>query len=226
MDIYKFQMPNEFEVAPTTFVEGFVLDSITKAPIETYIQTNLRGRVQTDKNGRFFFCLPAEKNLSIVVQENDYFPHQSKRLIPQWDNKSLYPVTIYLQPRPKIIPLTDTIITPLLKDTIPVKIDPIFHTVYFDFNDFGIHPIATKQLDKLMASLNIAVYKKVTIFGYADTSGASDYNLDLSKRRAKNVAQYLRLNGFEAATLVIQGKGENNQFDTNRLNRRVEIRFE
>lgn len=226
MDIYKFQMPNEFEVAPTTFVEGFVKDSITKAPIETYIETNLRGRVKTDKNGRFFFCLPAEKNLSITVQQTDYFPHQSQRIIPQWDNKSLYPVTIYLQPIPKVVASTDTIITAVPKDTMLPKIDPIFHTVYFGFNDFGLPPSSTKQLDKLMASLDIAIYKQVSILGYSDTSGASDYNLDLSKKRAQNVAQYLKLNGFSTPTLVILGKGEDNQFDTKRLNRRVEIRFE
>jgi len=74
MDIYKFKMPNQFEVAPTTFVEGFVVDSLTQLPIETYIETNLRGKVKTDKNGRFFFCLPAEETLSIAIQETDYFP--------------------------------------------------------------------------------------------------------------------------------------------------------
>jgi len=77
-----------------------------------------------------------------------------------------------------------------------------------------------------MTSLDIAIYNKVTILGFADTSGASDYNLDLSKKRAQNVAQYLRLNGFDTDTLVVLGKGEDSQFDTNRLNRRVEIRFE
>ena len=226
MDIYKFQMPNQFEVAPTTFVEGFVKDSITKEPIETYIETNLRGQVKTDKNGRFFFCLPAEENLSITIQETDYFPHQSQRAIPKWDNKSLYPVTIYLQPISKIILPADTIIPSPPKDTITPKVVPVLHVVYFGFNDFGIPPLATKHLDKLMASLDISIYKKVTIHGYADTSGASGYNLDLSNKRAQNVAQYLKLNGFKTETLVILGKGEDNQFDTKQLNRRVEIRFE
>ena len=62
--------------------------------------------------------------------------------------------------------------------------------------------------------------------GYADTNGASDYNLDLSKKRAKNVAKYLALLGINASEKIVIGKGENNQFDTNRLNRRVEVRLE
>ncbi len=226
MDIYKFQMPNQFEVAPTTFVEGFVKDSITQLPIETYLETNLRGKVKIDKNGRFFFCLPAEKTLSIAIQATDYFPYQSKSIIPKWDNKSLYSITIYLQPILKATIPTDTIIPSIPKDTLLPKVYPVFHTVYFGFNDFGLPPFATKQLDKLMASLDVSIYKKVTIYGYADTSGDSNYNLDLSKKRAANVAKYLRLNGIDTNLVITEGKGEDNQFDKKRLNRRVEIRFE
>ena len=226
MDIYKFQIPNQFEVAPTTFVEGVVLDSLTQLPIEIYIETNIRGKVKTDKNGRFFFCLPAEETLSIKIQETNYFPYQSKSIIPQWDNKTLFPITIYLQPKPTILIPSDTIVPYPLKDTILPVIDPIFHTVYFGFNDFGLLPFTTKQLDKLMASLDVSIYKKVRVFGYTDTIGNSDYNLDLSKKRADNVAKYLRLNGIDAKLLITEGKGEDNQFDEKRLNRRVEIRFE
>lgn len=226
MDIYKFQMPNEFEVAPTTFVEGFVKDSITQAPIEAYAETNFRGRVKTDKNGRFFFCLPAEKTLSISINKDDYFPYQNNIFIPMWDNKTLFPITIYLQP--KAIKETVEKITPspIKKDTNQILPSPILYTIYFGFNDFGIHPVATKRLDKLMASIDVTLFNKVTVLGYADTNGASDYNLDLSKKRAENVAKYLRLNGIDAAALITLGKGEDNQFDTKRLNRRVEIRLE
>lgn len=224
MDIYKFQMPNEFEVAPTTFVEGFVKDSITKLPIETYMETNLRGRVKTDKNGRFFFCLPAKKRLSINIHQDDYFPHQSSQHIPQWDNQSLYPINIYLQP--KSISSVDTLIKLIPKDSISPKVKPVFHTIYFRFNDFGISPEATKQLDQLVTALDLSIYQKVSIYGYADTIGASNYNLDLSKKRAQNVAQYLRLNGLTTTAVIVLGKGENNQYDKKRLNRRVEIQLE
>ena len=226
MDIYKFQMPNEFEVAPTTFVEGFVKDSVTQMPIETYMETNLRGRVKTDKNGRFFFCLPVEKTLSISINKADYFPYQSNTPIPIWDNKKLYPITIYLQSKPVKEASEIIVASSPPKDTIKIIPAPITHTVYFGFNDFGINPIATIRLDKLMASIDATLYNRVTVVGYADTNGASDYNLDLSKKRAANVTQYLRLNGMDAAALTTLGKGEDDQFDTKRLNRRVEIRLE
>lgn len=225
MDIYKFEIPNQFEVAPTTFVEGFVKDSLTKAPIETYIETSSRGRIKTDKNGRFFFCLPAEKNLSINIKKEGYFPHQNTTFIPEWENKSLFQINYYLRPIPMEVPKIDKPIPPP-KDTIQEVINPIFHTVYFEFNDFGLNPVATKMLDKLLVTFNHTNFKKVEVIGYADSSGTSDYNMDLSTKRAANVVKYLRLNGINSKEMITLGKGENNQFDTNRLNRRVEIRFQ
>jgi len=225
MDVYKFEMPNQFEVAPTTFVEGLIKDSLTNAPIETYLETSERGRIKTDKNGRFFFCLPAEINLSININQEGYFPYQNTTLIPTWDNKSLFQITYYLRPFP--VKISETIaLSPPPKDTLEKISTPILHTVYFDFNDFGLNPKATKILDKLFASFNQQSFTKVEVIGYADTSGSSDYNMDLSTKRAANVAKYLRLNGINSEEMITLGKGENNQFDSNRLNRRVEIRFQ
>lgn len=225
MDIYKFEMPNQFEVAPTTFVEGFVKDSITKEPIETYIETSVRGRIKTDKNGRFFFCLPASNNLSVNVNKTSYFPYQNTTFIPEWDNKELFQITYYLRPTP--IETTVTIEAPKPpKDTFQKIKTPILHTVYFGFNDFGLNPAATKILDKLFATFNELDFSKVEVIGYADASGSSDYNMDLSTRRAANVAKYLRLNGINSKEMITLGKGENSQFDSNLLNRRVEIRFQ
>ena len=225
MDIYKFEIPNQFEVAPTTFVEGFVKDSITKAPIETYIETSSRGRIKTDKNGRFFFCLPAENNLSINIDKEGFFPFQNTTFIPKWDNKSLFQIDYYLRPIPvETIEINETIIPS--KDTTLIAVKPIFHTVYFEFNDFGLNPAATKILDKLFTTFRHLNFSKVEVIGYADTSGSSNYNMDLSTKRAANVAKYLRLNGINSKEMITLGKGENNQFDTNRLNRRVEIRFQ
>ncbi len=225
MDIYKFEIPNQFEVAPTTFVEGFVKDSITEAPIETYLETSARGRIKTDKNGRFFFCLPAEKALSININKEGYFFYQNTTFIPQWNNKSLFQINYYLRPIPeKVVEEPEAMLLP--KDTLPITKPPIYHTVYFEFNDFGLNPTATKILDKLFATFNQLDFSKVEVIGYADTVGSSDYNMDLSTKRAANVAKYLRLNGINSKEMITLGKGENNQFDSNRLNRRVEVRFQ
>ena len=224
-DIYQFEIPNQFEVKPTTFVEGFVKDSITKAPLQVDLITNLRGNVKTDKNGRFFFCLPANQNLAIKIEKNNYLPKKIVKKIPEWDNQSLFPINIYLQPKPILPSIIPVVSTPKI-DTVTKTPKPVFIKVHFDFNDFGLNPTATKILDKLVSSIDESSFSKVEIIGFADTSGDSEYNLDLSKKRAANVAKYLNLNGISSKELIVLGIGEDNQFDKNRLNRRVEIRLQ
>lgn len=224
MDIYKFEMPNQFEVTPVTFLEGFVKDSITKTPLETVLQTNLRGPIKTDKNGRFFLCLSSEQLFSLTINQEGYFPYSHNSIIPKWDNKTLYQINLFLQPKLLTYPISEIHPSPLA-DTLKKVSVSIFHNVYFDFNGFGLNPMATKKLDQLFASLDQLVFDKVIILGYADRSGKSDYNLDLSKKRAANVAKYLRLNGVNSEEMLTFGKGEDHQFDTNQLNRRVEIQF-
>lgn len=226
MDIYKFQMPQQFEVAPTTFVEGFVKDSITLAPIQTIIETKERGRIETDKNGRFFFCLPSEKNLSIQIDKNGYLPFQNTTFIPKWENKNLYSIDLLLIPKSIPVATEQPIINPIIiKDTIESLLEPILHIVYFDFNEFGLNPEATKILDRLMVTLPNRQFSKVEVNGYSDVTGGWNYNLELSKRRAKNVARYLEINNINSKELVTLGEGEDSQFEKQQLNRRVEIRF-
>lgn len=69
----------------------------------------------------------------------------------------------------------------------------------------------------------------LTIVGHTDAVGTKDYNLDLSRRRAQAVADYLRGRNVNPARLTSDGKGESapiasNQSERGRqANRRVEI---
>lgn len=69
----------------------------------------------------------------------------------------------------------------------------------------------------------------VDVIGHADSDGAEDYNLDLSRRRAVSVAEALVRNGVLADRLYVEGYGETRPVATNATeegqaqNRRVEI---
>jgi outer membrane protein OmpA-like peptidoglycan-associated protein len=70
---------------------------------------------------------------------------------------------------------------------------------------------------------------RVDIIGHADTAGAPDYNLDLSERRAKHMAEVLRATGANDAQLRSRGVGitelrcSNKTAGTARWERRVEV---
>lgn len=69
----------------------------------------------------------------------------------------------------------------------------------------------------------------VEVAGHTDSSGPSDYNQELSERRAASVADYLVSRGIDRQRLITVGGGENYPIATNSTaagraqNRRVEL---
>jgi outer membrane protein OmpA-like peptidoglycan-associated protein len=101
--------------------------------------------------------------------------------------------------------------------------------VTFASNQSSINPGFNATLDDVAAVLNRYDQSVVDIIGHADSDGADDYNLDLSRRRASSVAQYLVNRGVLADRLYVDGKGESAPIASNATaegkaqNRRVEI---
>ncbi len=74
----------------------------------------------------------------------------------------------------------------------PVVISSEARTIYFEFDKANLTPESVVKLDSLVA--HISASKDITssgIAGYADSFGSSDYNMSLSKKRAKTVYDYL-----------------------------------
>jgi len=88
---------------------------------------------------------------------------------------------------------------------------------------------ANVHLDKLAAFLGKYPDRSVTIEGHTDSVGGSQYNQDLSLRRANTVGAYLTGQGVLPARISTLGKGEsdpvagNDSADGRQQNRRVEV---
>ena len=101
--------------------------------------------------------------------------------------------------------------------------------VSFATNQASIDPRFYATLDDVAAVLNRYDQSIVDIIGHADSDGAEDYNLDLSRRRASSVAQYLVSRNVLADRLYVDGRGESAPIASNAtaegkaMNRRVEI---
>ncbi|HHJ63341.1 MAG TPA: OmpA family protein [Aquifex aeolicus] len=94
-----------------------------------------------------------------------------------------------------------TFLTPQLKPP-PIVIrrieKPQVVEVYFDFDSAELKESEKRKL--------LQVKGKVKVEGYASPEGSSEYNLKLSERRARNVAEFLKKRGAEV--LEIKGLGE------------------
>jgi outer membrane protein OmpA-like peptidoglycan-associated protein len=98
----------------------------------------------------------------------------------------------------------------------------------FDFNSDIIRGEARTNLNSLAANLDKYQDRDLLVVGHTDAVGTSEYNEDLSIRRAEAAARYLRNQGVNE-TIETRGRGEyepvaSNDTDSGRAqNRRVEI---
>ena len=98
----------------------------------------------------------------------------------------------------------------------------------FDFDSDKVLPAAQTNLDNLAASLQKYKDSDLMIVGHTDSKGTDSYNQDLSVRRARSAAGYLRSHGV-TRNIQALGRGETEPVATNdtddgrQKNRRVEI---
>jgi outer membrane protein OmpA-like peptidoglycan-associated protein len=101
--------------------------------------------------------------------------------------------------------------------------------VTFASNQSSINTRFHATLDDVAGVLNRYDQSIVDIVGHADADGTDEYNLDLSRRRASSVAQYLVSRNVLADRIYVDGRGESAPIASNATaegkaqNRRVEI---
>jgi len=101
--------------------------------------------------------------------------------------------------------------------------------VTFETNSASLNSAFFEVLDSVALVLNEYKSTLVTVAGYTDSTGTSEYNQKLSERRATTVALYLNGKGVAKERLAAIGHGENSPVADNAKaegrakNRRVEI---
>lgn len=98
----------------------------------------------------------------------------------------------------------------LSNETIKDMINQGYVNVYFDFNSTQPSSSSVSGLDFLAKFLKANPSAKAEVIGYADEIGNTDYNKDLSHRRAQTVKTILAKSGIEASRMTIVGNGEDN----------------
>jgi outer membrane protein OmpA-like peptidoglycan-associated protein len=103
--------------------------------------------------------------------------------------------------------------------------------VTFAVDSTTITPTFQAALDQVAQSLTKYPNSLIDVMGHTDSTGSDSYNLDLSRRRAESVANYLGMRSVSRARIATMGYGEqypradNTTPEGRALNRRVEIRI-
>lgn len=126
-----------------------------------------------------------------------------------------------------------------IKETLPgaevervgdgIKVTLGENTVNFDFDSSNLTASTKANLDKLATVLSNNPDTNINIYGYTDSKGADEYNMNLSDRRAAAVKSYLSTKGVATSRMITMGRGEMDPIATNDTdagraqNRRVEF---
>jgi outer membrane protein OmpA-like peptidoglycan-associated protein len=104
-------------------------------------------------------------------------------------------------------------------------------TVLFPFNRYALNKEAKEKLDDLAKNMNDMKHYVIEVQGFTDKSGAADYNLELSRKRANEVVRYLTINhSVPLRRIHVLGVGsespaaEGRTREARKQNRRVEVK--
>ncbi len=188
-DIYSFRIP-----PPVFSVAGRVYDTDTKesiegATVELFGSDGTSLSVKTGSDGMYRYELKGETKYKVSASYTGYL------------TKFLEVATIGMEESKDFVGDFDF---PLKSTAKPIELPEIF----YDLDKATLRAESKKELDGLIKVLDENPTITIRLEAHTDTRATNEYNVDLSKRRAKSVADYLVKNGVDADRLTSEGFGE------------------
>jgi OOP family OmpA-OmpF porin len=235
IDIYQFKMDQFFlEEVPTKdgekdgepeidksfiVVSGRVIDPKTGKPIGTRVMVERLpdgkeiGHVDSDpETGEYKFNLKIGARYGFLAESDGYLSV----------NHNL-----------DLTNLSDSTAIRQNLELIPIETGSTIamNNIFFDFDKSDLKTASYAELKRVLELLKKNKISKIEISGHTDSKGNDEYNLSLSKRRAKSVYNYFKSNSITESKMVSTGYGETKPKDSNDTtegrsnNRRVEFKI-
>lgn len=162
----------------------------------TNTSDNSTQEVQSNSNGAYEYCLKPGNTYQITTSKDGYEVDTSRFSPAATDNS--------LSGNIALKPLKSTIVD------APLKVGSVIvlNNIYYDFNKSVIRTGAARELDALIALMNQYPDMEVQLIAHTDSRGSTEFNQDLSLRRAESAKTYLVSNGIAGNRIQAIGKGE------------------
>lgn len=224
-DIFRVKLPIIKSPQPWVTVRGKVIDKTTGKPVGAKIiyeqlpSGKELGITQSNpQTGEYEIRLPAGQLYGIRTE--------AEGKISESQNIDLRGITA-----DKVIDQKNIDLSPIIVTSPQPEAVIMLNNVFFDFDKATLKPESYPELNRLVTFLNNNAGVNVQIAGHTDSVGPEPYNLDLSKRRANSVVQYLYDKGVTKEKVKTVFFGETKPIDTNatkegrQKNRRVEFKI-
>jgi outer membrane protein OmpA-like peptidoglycan-associated protein len=197
-------------------VKGTVRDKdsvLANAQLDIYSNIEAQKTQITDNDGKFQFTVNPDGDYSMMVNKKGYLPSKVDIDLQNLGEDGDLDLSIEM-------------------DTL--KVDKVFRmNIYYEFDKSDIKPASEIELDRFISFMRINPTVTIEISAHTDEQGADQYNMNLSKERAKKVMHYLIFEGrVEKNRIVSNGYGETQPIIKNakteeehQLNRRTEVRI-
>lgn len=219
-DLYHFELYKEARPTSVTYMRGVVFDKVTLERLRadfqlTDLETGLPLAVSASDpiTGKFLVAIPTGKPLALTVERSGYLFFS--------EHFSYAETRTGADPYLRDIPL----------QPISVGETVVLRNIFFDTGKFDLRPESEVELHKLAELLHRNPGMKIEISGHTDNVGTLDYNLVLSRNRARSVLQFLVKSGVDGGRLTYEGYADTRPIDTNLTeqgranNRRTEFRI-
>ncbi|MCZ6900638.1 MAG: OmpA family protein [Bacteroidetes bacterium] len=210
LDLYSFPLPMEAQPGATTTLIGTLTDNVTEEPFQGIVSIiDLENGIEVAPkflrpDGSYEFSLINNQNYLLIIQGDAFFRIEE----------------IFFLEGDTELPKTTDHISSKMK----------FESIEFEVEKADLLPGMYGDLDKVINFLLDNPNFKIKISGHTDSHGTPEFNLDLSKRRAHAIREYLIYFGsIEESKVEADGFGDTQSIveehtkDDASLNRRVEF---
>jgi len=210
LDLYSFPLPMEAQPGATTTLTGTLSDNVTEEPFKGIVSIiDLANGIEVAPkflrpDGSYQFSLINNQNYLLIIQGEEFFRIEE---------------IFFLEGD-----------TELRKTTDHISSKMKFESIEFEVEKADLLPGMYGDLDKVINFLLDNPDFKIKISGHTDSHGTPEFNLDLSKRRAHAIGEYLIYFGsIEESRVEAEGYGDTQSIveehteDDASLNRRVEF---
>jgi outer membrane protein OmpA-like peptidoglycan-associated protein len=211
LDLYSFPLPMEGQPNATTLLTGSVVDIATNDPFTSGIVTviDLENGIEVaprklSAQGTFEFNLINNNRYLLIIQSSEFF--RIEEFFTLVGNMEINKYT----------------------ESISSRME--FESIEFDVESAELKPVMFYDLDKVALFLLDNPDFKLRISGHTDSYGTPEYNLDLSKKRANAILEYIvyfgnvprarvEAEGYGSSMPIVEERTEADR----QLNRRVEF---
>lgn len=202
MDLYQFDLPEEFRPTPSLYLKGLVLSQngnvLSGAHIKIFdVRHAYEKTFVTDENGRFLLSIAGDQDYGIHVEKEGYVIH-SEKLHLNKDSLSIENIQEW-----------EVVLSPLSYAAFGAKSQEfVLENIFFETGSSALDTLSEAELERLLLFLKQNASLNIEIQGHTDDVGKAEDNMRLSQQRAEAVKNYLIEQGISGGRVSARGYGE------------------